>query len=257
MARLRQNLSKLSVGVRHSGKCALDRLKERKYTFWFRMLAVTLSEMSPADPKWSTFVIAARHLLTMRQKITYTSLLTRPEKVLRTNVTIDSLSQSFCRESLRFLKQHLPALRRALGFTAEWYTLDNGCSIRGEELFLFMLHRMSYPRRLIDMQQMWGRENSQLSRMFNAAVKFTYLRHNHKLKDYLTTFFASRLLTYRDAVRAKIARVNRSEDFNSRYLLKSDTDKTCRSYSLLRIVLTFSSSPENSEQFAETLAVKS
>ncbi|CAN0145299.1 unnamed protein product, partial [Ectocarpus sp. 8 AP-2014] len=63
--------------------------------------------------------------------------------------------------------------------------LENGSTFRGEEAFLLLLMRMRYPGRLADLERYFGREYSQLSRLFRWATDFLFEMHSHRVMDNL------------------------------------------------------------------------
>ncbi len=80
---------------------------------------------------------------------------------------------------------------------------ENGNVFSGEELFLLLLHRFSYPKRFNDMRAIWGREATQLSRGFNTMVSLMFVLHGTLLLDNLD-FFEPRFPVYNIAIKKKI-----------------------------------------------------
>ena len=59
-----------------------------------------------------------------------------------------------------------------------------------------------YPGRFEDLQQEFGREYTQLSRLFNETVDFVWEKHKHRIQDYLG-FHVRRFDLYRRRVEQK------------------------------------------------------
>lgn len=206
----RRSTRRTSVTLRYTSKSALDTIKEKKYIKWLKYLCV-LHSLEPDNnvENRNAIVMCMAYIRRKHDRIRLMENV-KPSHVMRTNITVDSLSATFCHDSLRFEKCHLYQLMLAIGIDCDdYYWLDNGCKVRCEEAFLLMLYRLSFPRKLTEMQSMWGREYSQLSRIFNHTINIVYERHENKLTGYLSTFFAGRLLTYRNAIRTKMLKVNR------------------------------------------------
>ena len=73
----------------------------------------------------------------------------------------------------------------------------------GEYTFCLMLHHLAYPSRLFSLKSKFGREFSQLSRIFNHAVTFMSDTHKQKVQENLSFYF-SRFDVYHRAVLRRI-----------------------------------------------------
>ncbi|CBN75972.1 conserved unknown protein [Ectocarpus siliculosus] len=80
--------------------------------------------------------------------------------------------------------------------------LENGSTFSGEEAFLLLLMRMRYPGRLSDLEKYFGREYSQLSRLFRWATDFLFEMHSHRVMDNLA-FWGPHLRSFARAVYRK------------------------------------------------------
>ena len=131
------------------------------------------------------------------------------DKVAINEVTIDGCSEETCYSQHRFQKQDLRYLFIALRFP-DRIILPNKSSIPGEKAFLLMLYRMAYPRRLVDMEEYFGREYSTISRCFNFIVNLMDAEHSHLLLDNLE-FFQPRFGEYNRIILEKIALSNNNQ----------------------------------------------
>ena len=128
------------------------------------------------------------------------------DRVEATDVTIDNCSEESCYAQFRFLKRDLRPLFIALRFPSQ-IRLDNKSVVPGEKVILMMLHRMGYSRRLIDMEEFFGREYSTISRCFSHVVDFMDEQHSHLLVDNLE-FFLPRFPEYNRVIIECIAQSN-------------------------------------------------
>jgi len=119
------------------------------------------------------------------------------------NRNIDSFSDDFCWHVLRFRKADMHRLYILLHFPAH-FTCDNGTTCNGEYALCLMMYRLAYPTRLVTLQEEFGREYSQLSRIFQLVIEFTDLHHRDKVLDCLD-WYVNRMDMYNDAIQRKIA----------------------------------------------------
>ncbi|CAN0531788.1 unnamed protein product [Ectocarpus sp. 12 AP-2014] len=91
---------------------------------------------------------------------------------MRLSRTIDSVDDCHAYPNFRVLKEDMSRLFAELRFP-EQVRLENGSTFSGEEAFLLLLMRMRYPGRLSNLERYFGREYSQLSRLFRWATDFS------------------------------------------------------------------------------------
>lgn len=118
------------------------------------------------------------------------------------NRLFDSFSDEDCWHHLRFRKAELSQLFTLCEFPAV-VICCNGSSCSGEHAFCLMLYRLSYPSRLIELQDIFGRDYSQLSRIFKWSIDFMYEKHRHKVEGNLQ-WYSDRFDMYHQAVTKKI-----------------------------------------------------
>ena len=83
--------------------------------------------------------------------------------------------------------------------------MDNGTTCLGEYAFCLMLYRLAYPTRLITLQREFGREYSQLSRIFNAAITWTERHHIHRVQGQrIINWFSARFDLYHRTILRKM-----------------------------------------------------
>jgi hypothetical protein len=100
---------------------------------------------------------------------------------LKRNRNIDSFSEEECWHNLRFRKPDIHRLYTITGFP-QYVRCENGTTCLGEYAFCLMLYRIAYPERLFSLQSIFGRELTQLSRIFQYAVTFMFDTHKHKVQ---------------------------------------------------------------------------
>ena len=128
------------------------------------------------------------------------------DRVVNTDVIIDGCSEETCYSEFRFLKRDLHHLYTALRFP-DRSALDNNSVIPGEKVFLIMLKRMAYPRRLVDLEAFFGRDYSTISRCFNYVVNKIDEDYGHLLADNLALFLPS-FPEYNRVIKERIALSN-------------------------------------------------
>lgn len=117
--------------------------------------------------------------------------------------TIASFTEEDCWRVLRFRKPDLYHFMNLLHIPA-MFELNNHSHCSGEYALCVMLWRLHYPTTLAGMQDAFGRDYSQISRVFTAIVHFVHQTHKGKVTDCID-WYADRFDLYRHAIRAKIA----------------------------------------------------
>ena len=92
------------------------------------------------------------------------------------NRLFDPFTDEECWNHLRFRRAELSELFVSCEFPAV-VVCSNGTTCPGEHAFCLMLYRISYPSRYIELQDVFGRDYSQLSRIFKWSIDFTYTKH--------------------------------------------------------------------------------
>jgi hypothetical protein len=200
----RPNIRDLSVRKRYQGKSAGDRVKEIYLgrvagAFILRAAAEPVGIFQDALRIRALIAYYERNLISMWNNV-------MPDRVPVQDILINNYTEENCYSDLRFKKEHLRYLFIALNIPETIY-LDNNAKVKGEKAFLLMLYRMAYPRRIVDMERIFGREYSTLSRIFNHVVYLLDEQHGHLVTDNLA-FFAPRFRDYNRVILAKIAEMN-------------------------------------------------
>lgn len=94
------------------------------------------------------------------------------------------MSDGECWTKLRFRKRDLRRVADALGIP-EKFVLPNRSVFDGEEALLFTLAHFASNSRLHELVDYWGRDETQLSRLFRCVCDFLYENHAHLLRDNL------------------------------------------------------------------------
>jgi hypothetical protein len=114
------------------------------------------------------------------------------------NRLIDSFSDEECWQFLRFRKLDLHRLSNLPAIIQ----YPNGIVCPGEHAFCLLLYRIYYPSRLISLQDIFGRDYTQLSRIFKLIVDLIYMHHKHKVHGNLD-WYADRFDTYHECSRIR------------------------------------------------------
>ena len=128
----------------------------------------------------------------------------RGEENPRRNRGIDTFSEEECWRNFRFRKPDLIILFQLLQVPFEMRVIGgrNGF-VSGEYATLYMLQRLRYPGILADCQVDWGRDYSQLSKVFNTALHWHYDHHVAKVCGNIN-WYADRFDLYMESVHRKI-----------------------------------------------------
>ena len=124
------------------------------------------------------------------------------------NRLFDSFTDEDCWHHLRFRRAELAELFILCDFPAI-VVCDNGLSCPGEHAFALMLYRLAYPTRLIELQDVFGRDYSQLSRIFKWSVDLMYEKHKDKVHGNLS-WYSERFDMYHQAIIEKIISSSRN-----------------------------------------------
>lgn len=228
----RPNIRNLSVRRRWRGKNARDRINEINYKrIGAAFLALSAILIDEDETISIIFGIVAAIVIYKYWKIDQwdDEISDRvPLKVL----TIEGTTEETCYSDFRFQKADLRSLFIALRFPDE-IILPNRSKINGEAAFLLMLHRMAFPRRLVDEEIFFGREYSTVSRTFNYVVKLMDREHSHLLLDNLE-FFLPRFGRYNECILAKISEANDGNipvrESKTAFFLDGTKREICRPY---------------------------
>ena len=116
---------------------------------------------------------------------------------------IASFSEEECWDFFRFRRDQLSHLALLLQLP-QWFICENGCTCPREHALCVYLYHLSYPTRLQRIQNVFGRELSQLSRIENRIKSFLITRHRAKVVGNLD-WYADRFDMYADAYNRAIA----------------------------------------------------
>lgn len=147
-----------------------------------------LSALVPLAPtllmKRQIAAIALSLLLVAIDLGTYVKLPLIPVNNQNRDRQLSSFSDEECDRELRFTRVEIQAILTELHLPQS-FTMDNGLRVDGESAFLYFLYRMHYPNTLAMGQEMWGREYSELDRIYNFMLKPMFSRRNGNLQDWM------------------------------------------------------------------------
>ena len=125
----------------------------------------------------------------------------------------------------------MSTLRLALRIPS-YFRLQNKCVVDGEEALLIFLHRISRPRTLLDTEEFFGIEYSQISRIFNHVVKFLDEEHKPTYRNLAFLNETNRLQRFNTVIREKIASVHNvpmpARECNTSLFLDGTRQRVCR-----------------------------
>ena len=174
MEEQRRNLRDLPLALRTGGLNARDRVEIARLER-FAATAIVKASLRKRQRLTTPYKKAVRAAI---EALRARAALLRPVEVARMSYRqvkrqISDYSDDEAWNKLRFKPAQLLRLLAAVGFPSLVWP-ENGSIFSGEEALLFLLRRMAYPGRLSDYCQEFGRDPTQLSRLFNWAVDFLY-----------------------------------------------------------------------------------
>jgi hypothetical protein len=182
----------LPLHRRYQGLTCRDQKKIEKYrkrlTFLMKALILSRSENLKARYRRLIHICAGCYI---RVK-----LVTKFEgtKLVRKNHRFESFEEWQLPNFFRFKSAHdLHRLKACLNIEDD-IVVGNGYHVNGEEYLLLGLYRMSYPRRLSDVEEFFGIEYTLCSRIFRHFLEFMCQNWGRLLEDnleYWKPFFAS------------------------------------------------------------------
>lgn len=98
---------------------------------------------------------------------------------------IDSFSDEECHHFLRFRGPALRRLIELLEYPNDNIVCPNGTTCPFESALCLTLYRLAYPNRLVSLQDTFGRDYSQISRIFKATINWLYITQRHKVEGNL------------------------------------------------------------------------
>lgn len=147
--------------------------KSRSVTNFCLHMLVACRARSQSDHAWIGVLLMRQEML--EQVDAEHDRIPRPP---RRAVAIANYSSSHCWTMFRFRRPDLVQLLDILRFPAT-VQLPNKCVSTNEEVLLITLRRLSYPGRLLDLEQEFGIDYSIISRIFNFAVSWIYDHFHH------------------------------------------------------------------------------
>jgi len=106
------------------------------------------------------------------------------------------------RPKYRFDQDGIFELLRALDLP-EQLTMQNRVCWQLEEALLLLLRRLAYPCRLGELESMWGRDKTQLSRCFNSMMCLMYSRFQHHITNKLA-YWSEHFTEFCDSIKRKL-----------------------------------------------------
>ena len=199
----RRSVGGMPYRRRHSGITVLESLQEVK--LW-RTLVVLLNIciLLPAGMMKMAMVqlcVAIMNKAQSMRTLAWNAL--DPINHQHCNRGINSFTEEECYRHLRYRKADLYILLTKLGFP-NVVVLPNGTSCSGEYALCLMLYRLHYPSNLALLQGSFGRDYTQLSRIFNYAIDFVYEHHREKVLSNID-WYADRFDLYNQAYNDKLA----------------------------------------------------
>ena len=198
----RRNIRDMPTRRRYLGMTIIERMDERRL-YALALSILTIVVHLPAFQirpflLLGTLLITIAHLM---RTVLWPPLM--PVNPRNRNRMINSFTDEECYRDFRWYKHDLHELCDMLGFPMQ-VVMPNGLSFPGEHALILLLYRSHYPGTLYSLQDVFGREFTQLSRIYNYAVRFIYTNHQHRVLDNVD-WYSTRFDMYNEAYRKKIA----------------------------------------------------
>jgi len=187
---------------RHEGFVPLEVYQNAKSWKFIENLMNIAIFLAPGVLKNNINLIIALTMANTISKRRYIVEPVDPVNQANRNRGIESFTEEECWKHLRFKKADLPKLMELLRFPA--VIKSHTTTTSGESAFCLMLWRLHYPTTWSLCQSIFGREYSQLSRIFNAAIDFVNANHKKKVVNNID-WYSDRFDLYRDRISRKIA----------------------------------------------------
>jgi len=195
---IRQYTRDLSILQRAGALNALERVKRDQHIedFWSHIQA-------PAN---TLLQFCLNIIMAMLYFLQYVLIMT-PRNILHDRLVhrdrrINSYKEYEFKELYGFNQWHAEAVMRAWGVFEGQIVLDNRMRVHPEEAFLIFLNRMHDYRKLSSMEREFGRDYSQISRIFNEVSHRLTLHHFNRLFRNLP-FFQPRFEMYNRHIQQK------------------------------------------------------
>ena len=197
-----RNIRQMPYQHRSEGFCPLERMREQR--LW-KLIVASLTAIVglPAAVQLAILPAIVALIAAVKGARRRAWNAVDPVNPANRNRGIGSFTEAECWRDLRFRKADLPELMGLLQFPAI-IELDNRTVVNGEYAFVLMLYRLHYPSTLAMLQNPFGREYSQLSRIFNSTITLMHDLHSAKILNN-TAWYRSRFNMYNYAIRKKIA----------------------------------------------------
>ena len=208
--RLKQLRYKLrSLGLNSRIRVEIDQLEECLRDIM--MAIVVVMAHNDDDGEFYDMLVDLGILCSLRHKelsLIHGSLLKTPRPI-RVRVSFDSFSESDYWSFFRFQKRDMMEVYNLLAFERSsnnegLIVLDNGSTYEPVHLFLMGIMKMAFPKRLVDLEIYFGRDNSQNSR---ALLYFDGWLWNHwgfLLGDAALTYWSAFFEFFADVVEKKM-----------------------------------------------------
>jgi len=208
----RRSIGKMPYKRRQSGLSSLERRKE--YNLWSEALLLlnflVAIEHLPGINDIFIGVIALVTTIIGEANAMRSTIWNNHININRDNSNrgVQSFSDEDCWRLFRFRKIDLPLLIANLSIPLVLKIIgDKNGYVNGDYAALYLFHRLRYPGILADCSIEWGRDYSQLSKIFNTVLNFLYDMHRNKVIGNIA-WYQDRFDGYNHAITMKLAASN-------------------------------------------------
>jgi len=202
--RARASIGKMPYRARHAGLCAQERRDELQLWGLISAILLALGNLPPGI-NLQPFVAAATALVAAALAVRTVVLPAYAAiNTANRNRGILSFDPNDCWRLFRFRQDDLVTMFGLLNVPAVFgLSGANAGTVSAEYALLYLLFRLHTPGVLIDGEAVWGRDYTSLSRVFHAALEWTFQNHGYKVNGNVD-WYELRFDMYNAAINRKV-----------------------------------------------------
>lgn len=205
MIGIRKPIRNMSYVRRNEGMNALDIFKEKQIYILLSTIIILIGILPDGIPR-DIFILFGHLLLNhIRDNREYMVNPIPQINKANNNRQINSWSDLECWHNFRFHREDLITIFDLLNFPPT-ILISNGTQINSQYAFQILLWRLHNNTQLNKMTEVFGRDTTQISRIFNSALHFVDLNHRHIVTNIY--YYEQFIDVYVQAIRTKMAFFN-------------------------------------------------
>lgn len=199
---LRDRIGAVSYHRRHEGLSAGEMFVLQQVMTVINEMINLLNNIPAGNLRNMILLIIFVLLFIVLRSIVVEHIAIRPVNPANRDRLIDSFTGEECWHNLRFRKEEVRQLMNLTNFPRD-IRMDNNGHCPGEAAFCIMLYRLAYPSRLVTLQDMFGRDYTQISRIFKESINVMFDAHRGKVEGNLFWYY-NRFDIYHQSILNKV-----------------------------------------------------